>query len=285
MRRDRTSQLKNPAMRVLSLPAEKALSGMKFVDYVVAEATWRTAFDASKHLGESTAIRLADEAVVRTQGSGFVGDLSPIQMNALGKAVTLWQTFTINNMNWVGREVLNIKNPERNPAETARRVATYVIGTALINILFEDQLGIQSPQPAPIKEMIRAAQNGDSNFSIAYQGLKEMTELAPFLSSLKFGSSPAGAVAEFLKELSEAASDDLPKALNGDKEAMKRVGFVAAKLTGVPGTQQVKRFTQGNPLGFPVEKIESSLEGRTRTPSERVQRSERIKTERQRSTR
>jgi len=286
MSRDITSQLKNPVMRALSLPAEKALSGMKFVDYVVAEATWRTAFESSKHLGESTAIRLADEAVVRTQGSGFVGDLSPIQMNALGKAVTLWQTFTINNMNWLGREVLNIKHPERNPAETARRVATYVIGTALINTLFEDELGIQSPQPAPIKEMIRAAQRGDSNFSVAYQGLKEMTELAPFLSSLKFGSSPAGAVAEFLKELSNAAAEDLPKALNGDKEAMKRVGFVAAKLTGVPGTQQVKRLTQGTPLGFPVEKIESSsgLGARVRTKTERV-KTTRVKTQRQRTQR
>lgn len=275
MTRDITNQLKNPVMRTLSLPAEKALSGMKFVDYVVAEATWRTAFNASKHLGESAAIRLADEAVVRSQGSGFVGDLSPIQMNALGKAVTLWQTFTINNMNWVGREVLGITHPERNPAETARRAATYVIGTALINTLFEDELGIQSPQPAPIKEMIRAAQNGDSNFAIAYKGLKEMTELAPFLSSLKFGSSPAGAVAEFLKELSEAAANDLPKALNGDKEAIKRVGFVAAKLTGVPGTQQVKRIVNATPLGFPIEKIGKVTGKRTkrvRTKTTRTRR-------------
>lgn len=282
MVRDITNQLQNPLMRAVSLPGEKALSAMKFVDGVVAEATWRTAFNANKHLGENTAIRLADEAVVRSQGSGFVGDLSPIQMNALGKAVTLWQTFTINNMNWLGREVLNIKNPERNPAETARRVMTYVIGTALINTLFEDELGIQSPQPAPIKEMIRAAQREDSNFSVAYQGLKEMTELAPFLSSLKFGSSPAGAVAEFLKDLSEAAADDLPRALNGDKEAMKRVGFVAAKLTGVPGTQQIKRISQGTPLGFPVEKLGgSAVQGKTtrvKTPRTIIKR---IKTRRQ----
>jgi len=281
MSRDITNQLKDPAMRALSLPAEKALSGMKFVDYVVAEATWRTAFESSKHLGESTAIRLADEAVVRTQGSGFIGDLSPIQMNALGKAVTLWQTFTINNMNWLGREVLNIKHPERNPAETARRVATYVIGTALINTLFEDELGIQSPQPAPIKAMILAAQKGDSNFAVAYQGLKEMTELAPFLSSLKFGSSPAGAVAEFLKELSNAAAEDLPRALNGDKKAIKRVGYVAAKLTGVPGTQQIKRFDQGTPLGFPVEKINSSGKS-MRTQTERIKRTKTKRVRRQR---
>lgn len=248
-------KLSNKFLQALYLPKDKALTAMQFLDQVTATATWRTAYEAArKSFSEAQAIRMADEAVVRTQGSGFVGDLSPVQMNAVGKAVTLWQTFTINHMNWIGREILNIKHPERHPKETARRVFTYLTATALANSLFEDIMGIQSPQPAPIKEMIRAMDEGHSDVGVAYRGLLELTELMPVMSSLKFGASPAGAVAEFMNQLSDTASGDLPKALDGDKKAAKRVAYVGAKLLGFPGTQQIKRLDQGTPLGFPINK-------------------------------
>lgn len=246
-------KLDGTAKRIATIPAELAFEGMRFVDQVAAEATWRTAFNSvKKDMGERGAIRFADEAVVRTQGSGFAGDLSPIQMNALGKTITLWQTFTINHMNWIAREVLNIKHPERSPVETGRRVLYYMVGTAMINSLFEDQLGIQSPQPAPIKEILRSRKEGDPGVVAIYKGLLELTEMLPIISSMKFGSSPGGAVVEFLNEVNKAAADDVPRALAGDREAAKRVAFTAAKLTGVPGTQQVKRFTQGSPLGYQI---------------------------------
>jgi hypothetical protein len=240
--------LAGPIKRVANIPADKSLSMMKKIDGVMAEATWRAAYrDASRNktLSEGQKIRLADEAVVRTQGSGFVGDLSPIQMNAVGKALTLWQTYTINQMNWIAKEVMDMAHPERTPAETFRRVSTFLIGTAAINTLFEDVAGIQSPSPAPIKAIMKALNDGDSAGAAALKGMLEMTEVIPIMSNLKYGSSLGGAAIEAAGDFSKMVSEDLGKSLNGDKKAMQRVAFMLATVTGRSGTGQVKKIVEG----------------------------------------
>jgi len=244
------NQLGNKVQRVVRLPQEKALSAMKFVDSVVAEGAWRTAFkEANRTMSEREAIKFADEAMVRTQGSGFAGDLSPIQMNAIGKAVTLWQTFTINHVNWIAKEILGIKKPEQNPIESTRRVMTYVVGSALISTLFEDVMGIQSPQPAPIKAIQRGLEEGDTKAAAALKGLLELTEVLPIGSSVKFGSDPAGAVFQFLGDVSEGIAKDLPMALNGNKRAMQKLAFLLAKGVGVAGSGQIRRTVKGKQRG------------------------------------
>lgn len=261
------------------------IAGMKALDYVAAEATWRTAYNSAKgKMSKEKAVNYADEAVVRTQGSGARGDLSPIQMNAIGKAATLWQTFTINNANFIAKDVLGIKNPNLKPKESAARVLRYVIGSAAISTLFEDGMGIQSPQPAPIKEIIRGLQEGDSNSAIALKTMMELAEIVPIGSSLKFGSHPAGPVMGYFGDLTSALSGNevfhkelLPKALEGDPRSMTKIAELIGKTVGVPGTGQAVKFARGRQRG---ESIPGAVLGRfqlekAKGPSKRGRRSRR----------
>jgi hypothetical protein len=259
--------LGGPVKKVIKTPQTKALDVMKFVDKVAARAAWRTAYSsARKTMSEGEAVKFADLATVRTQGSGFAGDLSPIQMNAIGKAVTLWQTFTINHINWIGKEILGIKNPKQNQFETMRRVMTYTVGSAMISTLFEDVMGIQSPQPAPLKAIQKGLEEGDTAAAVALKGMLELTEVLPIGSSVKFGSDPAGAVAQFLGDASEGISKLLPKALSGDKRAMQKLAFIVARGAGVPGAQQIKRVVTGKQRG---ETTAGAVLGRYTPPSKK----------------
>jgi hypothetical protein len=236
--------------QALSLPRRKGFMIAQAVDSVVAEVAWRTSYEqARKTMTERQAIKFADEFVVKTQGSGFVGDLSPIQMNVFGKALTLWQTFTISHVNWLATEVFNLKKAKLTPAETAKRALTFVVGGALINTLMEDYMGIPSVLPAPIKAYMNAIEEGETVPVAVYLSLLEMLEIIPIGSNLKFESDPLGAVAQWGADLSTMAAKELPRALEGDTDAQVRLLFFAMKTSGVPGSRQIERYVKGRQRG------------------------------------
>ena len=245
---------------------------MKAMDYVAAEITWRTAFrsyESRVKSGEMTvenAAKLADEATVRTQGSGARGDLSPAQMSDIGKALTLWQTFTINHINFLARDVLGIKNPEVSQLDTIKRVGRYIIGSAIISTLFEDFGGVQSPQPAPIKAIIKGLQNDDPAAKIAMSTVFEILEIIPIGNTLKFGSDPLGPAAGYINELFKLVSGNeilyqnlLEKAWAGDERSRLKLAELIGKGVGIPGTGQVVKFIRGRKRG---EGIPGALIGR-----------------------
>jgi len=248
--------LKSPAERVLLIPKKYALEGLKFADAVSAKIAWRAAFSEYKHLGEAQAIRMADQAVARTHGSGFVGDLSAVQMNAVGKSLTLWQTFTINQLNFLAKDVLNIRHPERNPAETVRRVMTYVVGSAIISQLFEEGLGIESPLPAPEHALMKGLQNGDPAALVMFDTLMELGEFVPMLSSGKFGSHWLGAPVDYLGDVATAVKNEIPAALDGSptqkKRAQQKIIELVGKGVGIPGTGQIMKYQRARDRGEDV---------------------------------
>jgi len=237
---------------------ELGLWGAKALDYMAAEVAWRAAWRQleprvkSGKLSKTEAVRRADSAVVRTQSSGSKVDLAPVQRNALGKAMFLWQTYTINQANWIGRNVLGIKNPKANPGRTAKRVLYGMLGIAAINTVAEDFLGIQSPYPAPVKTLMRGLKAKDPGSAVALKMMLEMGEIVPGLGSVKYGSSPLGGLAEHVRDLSSALSgndvlmrDLLPKAIDGDKKALITVGELVGKTMGVTGTGQTAKTARG----------------------------------------
>lgn len=236
---------------------EAGLWGIKKMDSLAAQITWQTAYNRVRgKMSEGNAIRYADEAVVNTQGSGARGDLSPIQTSAIGKAATLWQTYTINHANFIAREVLGIKNPELSPMESAVRVVRYVGLSGMITYIFADLLGLTSPQPAPIQEIKEGLQRGDSDAQIAWNVMLEMFQYLPVVSSMKFGSDPMGPVAQLGKEVFEF-SGDVPKVFGAgtEKEAEKaRIDAlsVGGRLVGVPGSGSVAKYLRARRRGEPI---------------------------------
>lgn len=252
-----------------------ALKGMSYVDYIAAEATWRTAYNSikksKKGVSDLEAIRFADDAVIRTQGAGDPGAVSPAQMNALGRAATLWQTFTINQANFIAKEVLGIKNPDLNNAKVMGRVAKYVVGAGLINMLFQEGMGMQGPFPSPINAIIEGLEKGDSNAIIALDTMMELSEALPLGSSIKFGSHPLGPHAEYIGNLSALISGNdqikgsvIPRALEGDKRAMLQLAEFLGQGLGVPGTRQASKYVKArgrgeNVLGAVVGRFEPKV--------------------------
>ena len=239
-----------------------AAKPMVWIDYLAREATFRTAWnnlEGKVKRGEMTkreAIRIADSEVVRTQGSGAVTELSPIQRNVIGKMATLWQTFTINHINFIAKDVLGINDPKANPKQTATRVIRYVGGMLAINALFEHVGGIQSPMPAPVQTLVRGLNEGDRTSAVVLKTVLEVAEAFPFGGSVKFGSSPIGPLAEHAKDIAEALSGNsaynknmLDNAINGDEKAMLALAEIIGKTVGVPGTSQTAKYLRGKERG------------------------------------
>lgn len=254
--------LSSKARRGFELTKTVGAAPMTAIDYAFRELTWRTAWETTARavkqglMTEREAIRRADSAVVRINSSGAAPELSPIQMNALGKTLTLWQTFTINNLNWMGHHMLGIKNPDVSPGMAVARVIKFATATALLNTIFEDGLGIQSPSPAPIKAMETASKEDKSNAAITLAGLKEMMELFPVGAALKYGSHPLGAQAELFARMSKIMSsndiyykDVIAKAIDGDTKSQQIITELIATVSGVPGTAQTGKYIRGRERG------------------------------------
>lgn len=244
-------QVKNFGVKLLS-----------YADGIAARATWYTAWKdiepliKSGKMSQKEGIRFADEAVVRTQASGSKSDISPAQMNAIGRAATLWQTYTINHINWIAKDVLGIRNPELKPKDTITRVGRYVMGMAAISAIFEGMLGVESPVPDPGRAAYDALQEGKSEGAVALATLLESLEFLPVTSSFKYGSHIGGPVADWGSKLTKIVSgndilykDLIPKAANGDYKAILILGDFIGTTLGVPGTGQAAKYLRNRSRG------------------------------------
>ena len=134
---------------------------LQVFDMWAAEVTWMGAYARAKApkskfglgMSEKDARLEADNLVRKSQASAAPSDIAPLQRTVSGKLVTLFQTFVINQMNFVWRDVLGRGGAIINrPGVPARRraavVARYASAVAFINAICEYS-GMQSPFPAP----------------------------------------------------------------------------------------------------------------------------------------
>ncbi|MBW1996372.1 MAG: hypothetical protein JRJ29_00265 [Deltaproteobacteria bacterium] len=250
---------------------------LRYLDMETARATWWGAYKYAREVrgySMERAIRYADDTVVKTQGSGHRIDVAPIQTTIEGKAATLFQTFTINNWNFLVKDVLGIKN-KHIPLDVAmKRVARYMVAAAITNIVFEDLLGIPSPMPAPIKGAYRAYKKDKSVLGGA---ASEGIEIVPVIGGpVKYGSSVGGPLLELAQDVAQKAS--------GTPGPQASWLNIAGRAAGVPGTAQIskttKRLTWGQSLpeaivGSGMSKPRQSSRRRRRTRPTRRNRSRR----------
>jgi len=227
---------------------------LKALDMETATATWLGAYEKGKTvdgLSEKDAIYYADDVVIKTQGSAAKQDIAPIQRSTVGKFFTTFQTFVINNWNWLCKEVAGLKNADiKNPA-AVKKVLRYVIGAALINTFFEDILGWNSPLPSPIgsaykaynKQMVknlhaRKEENKKSPLRVAaFTAGLEFLQLIPGLGNARYGSSFLGAPTEFIGDVSSKLAAESGM-YNGFTPSWLEIG---GKTMGLPGTVQARK--------------------------------------------
>jgi hypothetical protein len=233
---------------------------LQFLDMLTAEASWHGAYLKAKGelgLGERGAINYADDVVVRTQASGMPGDIAPVQYTALGKTATMFQTFVINNWDFLTREVIGIGS-DTTVGQALPKIAKYVIATAIVNYLYEDLgptlgapgLSIKSPSPRPVKAFMDALDKNKNAVDTAIDIGKELIEPIPVIGNARYGKGPLGPAAEKVTELFTGGKYGMTPAK--EIQLMQQKGRVPDKtlesigsFTGVPGTTQVMKTLRG----------------------------------------
>ena len=173
-------------------------------------------------LSEEAAWNYADDIVTRTQASAAKSDVAPIQRTQLGKTVTCLQTFVINHWGFLTKDVLGIKNADIKNPVIVKRVIRFILATTAMNALYEDGLGLNSPNPTPIRAYREIFEETADHKKAFARGVKEIAEYIPLWGGrLRYGSEIGGPVLSELLKLIE----------NGDVDAL-------IKLMGIPGSNQ-----------------------------------------------
>jgi hypothetical protein len=224
------------------------LKPMQGTDLISATATWRGAYRQalSKGLDEVKAIRFADDIVVRTQASGAVHDVSRIQSTSLGRLVTALQTFVINDWNFFTRDVLGVGNPRLVSTERFVKLLKYMIGKTLVNVIYEDVIGMDSPFGRPIDTAIELIREGKSGSQVVAGVGGELLEGLPMLGgAIRYGGESllGPAISTGIRLVDSVSRGDLP--------SLAETAEFAGKAAGVPMTGQVsktaRRLKQGQP--------------------------------------
>jgi hypothetical protein len=213
-----------------------AMKPLQYLDLKAAQASWLGAFEKGTKFDGMTqeqAVKYADETVVRTQASAARSDMAPVMRSTLGRTALMFQTFTLNNWNFLKHDVAGIGNERVSNKQAFEKVATFMVGATLINILFEDILGTNSPLPTPLRAAYKALDEGDGILGASKNMALELGQLLPFFGGARYGSHPLGATVDFIGDVAEKFSDS-PRG--------KPTAELVGKGLGVPGTAQIKRL-------------------------------------------
>ena len=239
---------------------EMSMMPTSWMDQIVAEMSWNAGmWYGEKHLklkGEDL-INFADDFVEKSQGLPSKGSVSPVQASAATRVITILQSFAISDFNFIATEILGIKNPNVNRAETVKRVVKYATATLLVGEMYK-AMGITNVVPDPIGAFMEAKEKGKSDTSALYFGALEFLEKVPVLGNIKFGSNLGGPVAELGDLLPEAA-----KAVGtlsdwgnlSERQKMNNIMLMARAIgyvEGIPMTNQIlksikAKYNGGNP--------------------------------------
>jgi len=212
------------------------LKPLQWLDLQTATASWIGAYKRGRSvlkMSTKDAINFADDVVVRTQASAAPGDLAPIQRTPLGKTLSMFQTFVINEWGYMTRDLLNKKGAATTDISSFRKILTFMGGTMALNAMTES-IGINSPSPAPEWEYYRRLQKTGSHVeALKGAGLETLTAVPTIGGGARYGGSVLGAGAQLFS--------DVGKVLGGNTSTEKAVE-TAGKVVGVPGTVQAKKF-------------------------------------------
>jgi len=222
---------------------EIGLKPLQILDMETARATWQGAYEMAKEklgLKERESINYADDVVTKTQASAAKRDLAPIQRTALGKFISLFQTFVINQWGFITRDVLGVRNPNVRQVEAFKKATTFIVAATLGNVFYEDVLGVNSPYPTPIKAFGEAIEEGAGFPSASVSAAKEVIEFLPIIGGgLRYGGGLLGAGADVLH------------ALTAEKKTEKQIETIM-KIKGIPFTSQMFKTLRGLRRGLSV---------------------------------
>lgn len=218
-----------------------SLKFLTLLDMESAIMTWNAAYKfARRKLDRKAAFNFADDVTTRTQASALPGDIAPIQRSALGGAFTTFQTFVINDWGFLTRDVLGIRNAKITNDVVLRKVIRMVIATTAFNILLEDVVGVHSPLPTPIRDLLESMENKDEPINTVLKVALGLTDQVPGMGGARYGKGIAGAPLETVNDFIAALQR---------KPMAPPLWEPTGKLVGVPSTGQVAKMMKARKRG------------------------------------
>ena len=241
----REAQLSGKVGRIQQAIGQAGMFPLQWLDYQTARATWLGAYEmAIKKYGwnKKRALTWADDVVVKTQASAQIGDISPIQGTAMGRYMTLFQTFVINDYDMLTHDVLGFKNPYMNMAQKQRAIGRYVLATAVTNAVYEGILKIRSPYPTPIWSIKRGVEEGDTPLKMALGVVKEAAEVFPLVGGMaRWSTAYRLAWPAFVQKGLVDPVQMLNRLAAKPSFTRDQLEWVAT-MFGLPGTSQAAKF-------------------------------------------
>jgi len=235
--------------------AKAGIWPLQWFDMEAARITWLGAYEQAikvLKMKPKEAITYADDIVTRTQASGQLTDIAPIQRTPMGKLLTLFQTFVLNEWNFLSKDVLGYKNPKMKNVQRVKNISRLVLSTALVNAFFEGILKIRSPFPAPEWAVIHALEQGEDDlWKILGSTAKETAEQIPIVGGgIRWYSPwrgmpwPAG-----IETIGRAAEATIGTILQKKKITTYDAEMVA-RVLGLPGTSQAMKYIRRRKKGM-----------------------------------
>ena len=233
--------------------AKAGMTPLVFLDMETARATWLGAYKKGKAKGltGNDLIVFADDTVTRTQASGKISDVAQIQKTPLGRLATLFNTFIINEWNFIAQDVMGIKNPRIAPKDTMVKALRLVTATAAVNALFEGVMKVRSPFPAPEWAILHGVQEGKEGKEITIDAFRELGEQLPIFGGTIRYSTPYRTPLPTAAQTLVDATTLVTKILSGRIEDASPYDVeTLGKLLGIPGTSQIFKYLRRRKKGL-----------------------------------
>jgi hypothetical protein len=234
--------------------AQWGITPLTFLDYQSAKITGEgayakaTAAKAEGGLGLTgkEAIIYADDIVTKTQASAAPRDVSPIQRTLEGKMATMFQTFVLNEWNFLSKHALGWKNEKMGNSERFAKIMRMVVATAVVNVIMEDVLKMRSPFPTPEHAILQGLKSGAGVGAAATEAGWEMLEQIPVVGgTLRWSTDRKTmypAVAQAYGDVARLAGKTKRAISEGDLSVFQPEDLSAPlRLMGIPGVGQVEK--------------------------------------------
>ena len=238
--------------------AQAGIAPLQFLDIEAARITALAAYrrgvapvkKGGLGLSQKEAITYATDTITRTQASAQPSDIAPIQATAIGKLGTIFQTFVINEWNYLSKDVMGWKNPKMTNAQRAGKVARLVWSTALINALFEGVFKLRSPYPAPLWAIKHGLERGKDVGEIAGDVAREFGEQLPLVGGTIRWTTPYRTAWPASLQVGEGVIKLVDKIVSKETKLNRRDAETIGRLLGIPATSQAAKYLSRRKKGM-----------------------------------
>lgn len=236
-----TNLVKHP----IATAARIGMQPLQWLDSQARMATWLGAkeYGSSRGLKGKELVKFADDVVTQTQASTLPGDVAKLQRTTIGRTIGQFQTFMINDWNFMNRELFGrgtdkplVASKGDLEAGTLRKTARYVGAALMLNALYK-HFNIRAPFPDVVGAVESGMENGDSALQIAWATAGELAEKLPFVGNIKYGKGLLPPILDTANKLLVESGPEVNKMLEEGKTPEKTIEGLL-RLSGVPGTNQ-----------------------------------------------